>query len=312
MEESKSDSGKKTKFLFRWRLFFSGLFVLITNGYLIGFLKGKIYTGKGKLICLPGLNCYSCPGALGACPIGSLQNSLGGEAYGALSYAVGFILLFCVLLGRVVCGFICPVGFLQDILYLIPLPKLKPLKRVDSGFRYLKYFVLASILILIPLFFVDRYGNPVPIFCKYICPSGTIFASIPLLLTNNNLLGQIGILFFIKLGVAIALVILSIVLYRPFCKYLCPLGAIYGLFNFVSILRLKVDKSRCTSCMACEKKCPMNVAVLKNINSRECIRCGKCVSACKANCIGFAHPFKEIKKSDLGLDGSITREVGDK
>lgn len=288
-------------FFFRWRLIFSFFYIVISNGYLVGFLKGKIYTGKGKLICLPGLNCYSCPGALGACPIGSLQNSFGGVAYGALSYVVGIILFFSALLGRVVCGFLCPMGFLQELLYLIPIPKLPRISLLDSIFRFLKYLVLSAILVIIPLFFIDRYGNALPIFCKYLCPSGTIFASLPLLSTNQALVSQIGTLFFIKLFIAIFIVVLSVIIFRPFCKYLCPLGAIYGFFNSIAIFRLKVDKQKCISCLLCEKKCPMNVAVLKNINSRECVRCGRCVRGCPSQCISFVRPFAEIKTDSFSF-----------
>ena len=53
------------------------LWALITNSYLTGFLQGKIYRGDLKKLCVPGLNCYSCPGALGSCPIGSLQAVIG-------------------------------------------------------------------------------------------------------------------------------------------------------------------------------------------------------------------------------------------
>ena len=66
----------------RVRLWVQIAFAALTNGYLYGFLTGRIYTGPTKAVCVPGLNCYSCPGALGACPIGSLQAVLGSRKFG--------------------------------------------------------------------------------------------------------------------------------------------------------------------------------------------------------------------------------------
>ena len=95
----------------------------LTNGYLIGFVKGKIFTGKTKQLCVPGLNCYSCPGALGSCPIGSLQATLGSRDYKFAFYVVGFLMIVGALVGRFVCGWLCPFGLIQDLLYKIPFVK---------------------------------------------------------------------------------------------------------------------------------------------------------------------------------------------
>ena len=61
----------------RFRHIFQVLWAVITNSYLIGFVRGKIYQGKIKNICVPGMNCYSCPGAVATCPIGALQATIG-------------------------------------------------------------------------------------------------------------------------------------------------------------------------------------------------------------------------------------------
>ena len=96
---------------------------LLTNGYLAGFLDGKIYQGPWKKLCVPGLNCYSCPGALGSCPIGALQAVLSSRNFQFAYYVVGFLLLIGALLGRFVCGFLCPFGWIQDLLHKIPFPR---------------------------------------------------------------------------------------------------------------------------------------------------------------------------------------------
>ena len=99
------------------------------NGYAAGFFRAEILTGKSKGVCVPVLNCYSCPGALGACPIGALQAVVGGADRKFPFYVLGSLMLFGVLLGRLVCGFLCPFGFLQDLISKIPVKKIKVPKR---------------------------------------------------------------------------------------------------------------------------------------------------------------------------------------
>ena len=88
----------------------------LSNGYLRGFMDGKVFTGPTKGVCVPWLNCYSCPGAIASCPVGSLQTVLGGRSHGISFYVMGALVLFGVVLGRLVCGFLCPFGFIQDLL----------------------------------------------------------------------------------------------------------------------------------------------------------------------------------------------------
>ncbi len=112
---------------------------VLINGYAVGFAKGKIFTGGTKAVCVPVLNCYSCPGALGACPIGSLQAVLGGASHRFPFYVLGLLMLFGVVLGRLVCGLLCPFGLVQELLHKIPSPKLKVPKKIDRPLRWLKY-----------------------------------------------------------------------------------------------------------------------------------------------------------------------------
>ena len=99
------------------------LFTIVTNGYLYGFLNGKIYRGGLKYACVPGLNCYSCPGAVASCPIGALQALLNQRGFQVPFAALGFFFLFGSLLGRLVCGWLCPFGLVQDLLHKIPVFK---------------------------------------------------------------------------------------------------------------------------------------------------------------------------------------------
>ncbi len=232
-----------------------------TNGYIFGFLQNKIYTGNTKVMCVPGLNCYSCPGAVGSCPIGALQAVLSGRERNFSYYVFGIIMLFGVIFGRLICGFLCPFGLVQDLLHKIPLPKIKVPRAIDRPLRYLKYVIAVLFVILMPIFLVNQFGIGAPYFCKLICPVGTLEGGIQLVSTNEILRSQVGFLFSWKMGILIAVIVLSIIIYRPFCKYICPLGAFYGLFNRLSFYQMEVDTKKCTGCKACERQCKMNVEI---------------------------------------------------
>lgn len=156
-------------------------FTALTNGYINGYLQGTIYRGTGKKLCVPGLNCYSCPGALGSCPIGSLQAVLNSRQYRFSFYIIGFLMAIGAFCGRFICGWLCPFGLVQDLLYKIP--GAKKVRKVpgDRYLRYLKYAVLAIFVIILPTVIVNIAEGGTPWFCKLICPSGTLLGGIPLL-----------------------------------------------------------------------------------------------------------------------------------
>ena len=212
---------------------------LLTNIHLPNFLSGRLYQGNGKRVCVPGLNCYSCPGAAGACPIGAFQAVVGSSGFRFCYYITGLLILLGVLLGRFICGFLCPFGWLQELLHHIPSPKLsserlKPL-------RYLKYAVLLVMVVLLPTVLVNELGMGDPIFCKYLCPQGILEGAIPLALVNTGIRSALGALFTWKAAVLAAVILLSVLFWRPFCKWLCPLGAFYALFNRVSLFQMQVN-----------------------------------------------------------------------
>lgn len=269
---------------------------LLSNPHIPNFFNGTINKSASKQVCVPGLNCYSCPGAAGACPIGSLQSVMGSRGQSFSFYVTGLLLLFAALLGRFICGFLCPFGLVQDLLHKIKIPKLTVPSKPDRVLRYLKYAMLA-LVIFAPLFMTDVFGIGTPAFCKYICPAGTLQGGIPLLISNPTLRQAAGWLFSWKMLVLIAILVLSVLIYRPFCKYLCPLGAFYGLFNKLSLYHMSLDKSRCIDCGKCEKACKMGVKVTEDVNSAECIRCGDCKHACPTGAIysGFMPRKTETK-----------------
>ena len=229
--------------LVRFRGWIQAAATLLTNIHIPNLFKGKIYQGNVKTMCVPGLNCYSCPAATGACPIGAFQAVVGSSKFKFTYYITGFFILLGVLLGRFICGFLCPFGWFQDLLHKIPskkfsTAKLKPL-------RYLKYVILVVFVILLPAFVTNSLGMGDPFFCKYICPQGVLEGAIPLALANSGIRAALGHLFTFKFTILALFIILSILFYRPFCKWICPLGAIYSLFNKVSFLKIQVDHEKC-------------------------------------------------------------------
>ena len=264
----------------RIRLTVQGVALLLQNANIKGFFTGKIYQGKMKRICVPGLNCYSCPGAVGACPIGSLQNALSAYRFRFPYYVVGLLIFFGVLLGRAVCGFLCPFGLVQELLYKIPFPKKIWTFKGDFPLRKLKYAILLIMVILLPISI-----KLTPIFCKYLCPSGTL-AGILLALGDTRLFQVMGSYFTWKAGILIFIVLFSILLSRPFCKFLCPLGAIYAPFNLIAFLQMDVNDT-CIHCGKCAKVCDMCVDPSITPNHMECIRCGKCIQECPMNALHY-------------------------
>lgn len=267
---------------------------LLTNIHLPNFLKGGLYQGKGKAVCVPGLNCYSCPAASGACPIGAFQAVVGSSKFRFSYYITGFLILLGVLLGRVICGFLCPFGWFQELLHKIPTKKLSTKKL--KPLTYLKYAVLLVMVVLLPVLVTNQLGMGDPFFCKYLCPQGVLEGAIPLSLANAGIRAALGSLFTWKFIVLLTVIVLSIVFYRPFCKWLCPLGAFYALLNKVSLFQMQVDKSKCVSCGKCAKVCKMDVDVTKSPNHTECIRCSMCIRACPTEAVSFRYGFGSGKQ----------------
>lgn len=264
-------------------------FALLTNGYGKGYVNGSIYKGNLKTICVPGLNCYSCPGALGSCPIGSLQATLANRHYKFAFYISGILIIIGVFFGRLVCGFLCPFGLIQDLLYKIPFVKKVKKLPGDRVLKWLKYLIFILFVILLPLFAVDIIGQGKPWFCEYICPAGTLEAGIPLVIARQELRAVIGFLYTWKIAILLFVVIGSIVVYRPFCRYLCPLGAFYSLFNPIALYRYHIEEETCTKCGICQRICPMDIPVYQKPNSLDCIRCGDCKKSCPQKAIVVHH-----------------------
>lgn len=247
-------------------------------------------------MCVPGLNCYSCPAAAASCPIGSLQAVIGSSKFSASYYIVGILIFLGALLGRVVCGFLCPFGWFQELLHKIPSKKFST--RPLHILTYLKYVLLVVFVIALPMTVVNEVGLGDPFFCKYICPAGILEGGIPLSIANSSIRASLGVLFTWKSCVLLGVIVLSVFFYRPFCKWICPLGAFYALFNKISVYRLSVEKDKCTACGVCSSVCKMDVDVFRSPNHSECIRCGDCIRACphQAICATFSMKKDQVKE----------------
>lgn len=306
-------TAKKKKLPFSGRHLIQTLASAGTNAHIAGFIHGDIFKGASKSVCVPGLNCYSCPGAIGSCPVGAFQAVAGSKKYNFAFYVTGMGMLFGAVFGRFICGFLCPFGFFQDLLHKIKAKRIKVPEKTDTVLRFTKYIILAIFVILLPAFAVNAFGIAPPYFCKLVCPAGIFGGALPLIIKNESLRTMLGFLFGWKSFFLALTVVFSVFIYRPFCKYICPLGAFYAFFNKIALYRMRIDTAKCTRCGACQRKCPMQVKIISpikggakeeqtprffDVTSPECIRCQVCKSVCPHSAIDFGFVEKKAPCRD--------------
>ena len=280
---------------------------LLYNANLKGFIDGRIYSGELKAVCVPGFNCYSCPGAIASCPLGSLQNALNAAGHTAPWYMLGILALFGVILGRTICGWICPLGLIQELLHRIPTPKIRK-SHITRKLSYLKYVFLVVFVIAIPLICGAGKGLILPGFCKYICPAGTFEGAVGLLQNpvNETSFYQLGALFTSKWVVMIVIGLACVFCYRTFCRFICPLGAVYGFFSRFALTGVRVNPDRCNSCGLCVTKCRMDV---KHVGDHECISCGKCIDICSQGAIFLMCGKITLRGPEAGMNADPEPEI---
>jgi len=281
---------------------YQAFFALAINAWIPSWFKGGIFQGGIKGVCVPALNCYSCPSAMGACPIGAMQTFFAGLRFNLSVaqkkfglYVAGFLATVGSAVGRMPCGWVCPFGFVQELVHKVPSPKIK----IPHFLTYFRYVVLATTVVALPLLIVDQFGYGQTWFCKWICPAGTLEAGIPLMLIKADLRPLIGFMYYWKLGLLALFLVWFVLSRRPFCRTVCPLGAFWGLFNKASLFRMAVDDEKCTLCDKCTKDCPVEISIYKSANSPDCVRCLKCVSSCKFGAISYEFLGKREVSPDL-------------
>ncbi|MFZ2955810.1 MAG: 4Fe-4S binding protein [Candidatus Ozemobacteraceae bacterium] len=245
----------------------------------------------------PFLNCQACEMTTGACPIGLLQNLL---VRGHLPFQlIGSMILFGLVLGKSICGWLCPFGFISDLFDRISLHWYK----IPRSLSLVRYWVLAFVIVG-PLVYLALDIPNLNFFCATFCASGKYLGLLPYYVTTATpdtlsseiwqtpaapvLIGQIGL----TLLLLVAMLFIS---GRVFCRVVCPLGGFWGLFYPVSLAGIQHETKRCHGCGACETVCPMGVsrAFSGFIDRTSCITCGRCIKACDVGARRFRWGFDE-------------------
>ncbi len=260
------------------------------NGYLPGYWAKAVYQGAAKGFCVPVLNCYTCPSAFFSCPIGTLQHFMVVRAIPY--YTLGFLGLVGSVVGRMPCGTLCPFGFFQEMLYKLPSIKI----RIPKYLRPFRFVALVMLVFVIPWITSENW------FSK-LCPMGTLIGGLPWVTISPEVRSMIRDLFWIKIAILIFFVVSSVVAKRPFCQTTCPLGAIYGLFNRVSLVRLRWNPELCTHCDKCYQVCPMEVRPYEEPNTGQCIRCLDCTD-CEALTVTTVLGREPARERE-GVPGSV-------
>lgn len=242
---------------------------VVLNAYFL-----NVYFPLMKRVPCTGFNCHACPAATFACPIGSLQDS--ATLRQMPFYMLGILGIVGILIGRLSCGWFCPFGFLQELLYRIRSPKFEITHRLS----WMPYAVLILMVGVIPLVTYELW------FCK-LCPAGTLEAGIPVVLTDAAVRSQIGWFFGLTLAILAVFLVAMVMTKSPFCRFVCPLGAIYSPFNRHSVLQLEVDHDSCIKCSRCREVCPVDIDISEDANSSECIRCLECAKICPVEAVGY-------------------------
>jgi ferredoxin-type protein NapH len=235
-------------------------------------------------VCSPVFHCYACPLATFACPIGIIAQFSALHVFPFI--AIGTLVTVGILFGTLICGWVCPFGFLQDLLAKIPTPKFD----LPKFTGYFRYVVLIGAVLLIPYLFGEEH----PLFICRICPAGAVETAVPNM-TNQAMAGQ-QILWpnTIKLTILVLFIIAVFFVRRPWCRVLCPLGAIFSIFNRFSAFFLRFNAEKCTDCKLCHRLCVYGIEPEKNPNDLRCIRCLECTQ-CTPEALTLSSIFERSK-----------------
>lgn len=217
-------------------------------------------------ICSPVFHCYACPLATFACPIGVIAQFSALHLIPFL--AIGTLILVGAFIGSIVCGWMCPFGLLQDLAAKLPIPRFK----IPKWMGAIRYIVLAGTVIIIPFLF----GESHPLFVCKVCPAGGLEAAVPNIISAAVQGNAVPWPNAIKISIILAFLTAIFVTIRPWCRILCPLGAIFGFFNRFSVFSMKLEDHNCTHCGHCRTLCTYGGKPDESPNSDSCLRCLEC------------------------------------
>jgi polyferredoxin len=258
------------------------------------------------------------------------QSNIVGDAFTALQLmfydvvfpwlALASFLITGILVGKSLCGWVCPFGFIQDLIDFAKRKKIEISPRTHESMVYVKYAILGIVLFIsvtfsaAKVFGVHRsYESALGIFVKApfttLSPAETLFATLPNGILNfknaiaenpvfDVLSGIVSLppLFWVQLFILVGVLVFAAYVPRSWCKYFCPHGAIMAILNRFSFLGLKRDLTKCAKaeCRRCVEVCPMRVRILdlpwEKFSDPECIYCLKCVDACPNKAIKLKYP----------------------
>ncbi|MEM2367949.1 MAG: 4Fe-4S binding protein [Candidatus Bathyarchaeia archaeon] len=234
--------------------------------------------------------------------------------------AVASFLLVGVLIGKSLCGWVCPFGFIQDLVGFVKVKKTEVSLKTHRNMTLVKYFILGIVLFISLTFSAAKvtgaykdYERALGIFAyapfTAISPAETLFSTLPRGIQSFSieimekpvvdvLSGVLDLppLFWVQLFILIGVIVLAAYIPRGWCRYLCPHGAIMAFLNRFSFLGLRRDPVRCVKgeCRECVKVCPMMVPILElpweKFSHSECIYCMKCSDACPHKAIRLKYP----------------------
>ena len=259
-----------------------------------------------------------------------LQQNTAGDAFTALQFtlynavfpwlALASFLIVGVLIGKSLCGWICPFGFVQDLVGFIKRKQADFSSRTHDSMVYMKYFVLGIALFVSVTFSASKlmgasggYESAIGIFTKApftaLSPAETLFGTVPTMILNfrtalatksvTDALSGISTLpplFWVQFFIMAFVLVFAAFIPRGWCRYFCPHGAIMAVLNRFSFLGLRRDPVKCAKggCRLCVSACPMRVPILdlpwEKFSDPECIYCMKCADACREKAIKLEYP----------------------
>lgn len=253
---AKKRRGKPAKFV-RWRW-------LVQLGFLVAWLDPLML--RMHNICGPVFHCYSCPLAMFACPIGVIANF---SALHVIPFAaIGMLVVLGAAFGSFICGWVCPFGFLQDLIAKVPTPKIA----LPLWAGHLRYVVLVAFVLVIPYF----WGEAHPFFVCRLCPAGALEGAVPNMVSQAVAHQPITWPTGLKSAIVVMIVIAMFFVWRPWCTLFCPLGAIYSLLNHVSFLFLRFHPHKCIDCADCRSLCVDGTPAERRVDGLHCVRCAEC------------------------------------